>query len=90
MRAGLPENTISNYRRAYAEWNKLFFDLQRRGHPSPESAADRQAQRLAMQSIIAAPIRHIAMTLPFLWRGAPFVAPLLALFAALALLRSST
>jgi 4-amino-4-deoxy-L-arabinose transferase-like glycosyltransferase len=84
--AGLPEAAISYYRRAGAEWQKIYLQLWQQGHPHPESAAEQEVQKRAVELIRAHPLRHIAMTLPFLWRGAPFIAPLLALFALAAML----
>jgi hypothetical protein len=71
---GLPEAAISYYRRARAEREKLEQKLS-------GAAADAELQKRAMELILAHPIKHLLMTVPFLWRGAPFIAPLLAFFA---------
>jgi hypothetical protein len=84
---GRPEDAITYYRRAGAEWQKIVLQQEKRGHPNPETVADEVTQKRAVNIILMHPLRHIATTLPFLWRGAPFIAPLLALFAMAAVLR---
>jgi hypothetical protein len=39
------------------------------GHRAPEEAADAELQRQAIQSITGSPLRHLACTMPFTWRG---------------------
>jgi hypothetical protein len=81
----LPEAAISYYYRARAEREKLEQELQKQGHPHPGSAADIELQNHAMELILAHPIKHLLMIVPFLWRGAAFIAPLLAFFATIAI-----
>jgi len=83
--AGLPEAAISYYHRARAERVRLAQELRQQGHPHPGSAADDQLQKQAMELILAHPIKHLLMMGPFLWRGAPFTAPILAFSAIIAI-----
>jgi hypothetical protein len=83
---GLPDRAITYYRRAGAEWEKIFLQQAQQGHPQPGSVADQETQEHAVNIILKHPLRHIAATLPFIWRGAPLIAPLLALFAFVAML----
>jgi hypothetical protein len=85
--AGLPEGAISYYRQARAERAKLERELQQLGYSHPESEADVELQNHAMKIILVHPIKHVLMTVPFLWRGAPFIAPLFAFFAAITIKR---
>jgi 4-amino-4-deoxy-L-arabinose transferase-like glycosyltransferase len=85
--AGLPEAAISYYAQARAERVKLNKELQQQGVSHFKNAADVELQKHAMELILAHPIRHLFMTVPFLWRGAPFIAPLLAFFATIAIRR---
>jgi hypothetical protein len=75
--AGRPEDAISYYRRAQAEQVKVALALEAAGHPTPGAEADKIIQQRAMQSIKQHPWRHLAVTVPFLWRGAAYAFPLL-------------
>lgn len=80
-RAGRPEDAVSYYRKARAERTRMIAELTARGHSSPEAAADSELQRMAVRIILAHPFRYAAATIPFLWRGAAFVFPVLMAFA---------
>jgi len=76
-REGRPEDAISYYRKAQAEQVKVAKALAAAGNPSPDTEADKIIQQRAMQMIKEHPWRHLALTVPFLWRGATFAFPLL-------------
>jgi hypothetical protein len=76
-REGRPEDAISYYRKAQAEHVKVARELAAAGHPSPETEADKIIQQRALQMIKDHAGRHLALTVPFLWRGATFAFPLL-------------
>jgi hypothetical protein len=76
-REGRPEDAISYYRKAQAEQVKVALELRAAGHPTPETEADEIVQQRAIQRIKEHPWRHLALTIPFLWRGATFAFPLL-------------
>jgi len=80
-RAGRPDLAISFYRRARAERVKREMRYDAAGHPNPQDAADAELQSLALQEFKAHPLRHLAMTGPFVWRGAGLLAPLLLLIS---------
>ncbi|HKY03078.1 MAG TPA: hypothetical protein VJM53_11055, partial [Burkholderiales bacterium] len=46
-------------------------------HPDPYGATDAELKKEAIAMIKAHPLDHLVMTLPFIWRGAPFLFPLL-------------
>lgn len=85
-KAGRPEDAVSYYRKARAERTKLTREFQAQGDPNARPHADAELQKRAADLILADPIRHIATTLPFVWRGAFYEAPLLLWFAVLALI----
>jgi hypothetical protein len=85
--AGRPEETMTYYRRARAERVKLTNELRAAGDPQPESAADQELERRAMNMIKDAPGRHLALTVPFLWRGAFLEFPILMAGLAYAVIR---
>jgi hypothetical protein len=70
-RAGQPDRAISYYRRARAERVRLEEQLAASGAPHPQLQADLELKQHAMQLIMAHPWRHLVMTIPFLWCGAP-------------------
>lgn len=67
--AGDPDGTISYYRSARAMRVKMRRDLAVRGVPHANVEADKLLRERAVAMISANPIKHFAMTLPFLWRG---------------------
>jgi hypothetical protein len=76
-RAGRPDQTLTYYRQARAERTKLEAELDRAGRPQAELEADDILKKRAVALIIAHPWRHLALTVPFTWRGATFVFPIL-------------
>jgi hypothetical protein len=78
-RAGRPEDAVSYVKVAQAEKTKLKRELVAHGY-SPINA-ERQLHRRVIRQILGEPLKHIAMTVPFLWRGAGLIFPALALVA---------
>jgi hypothetical protein len=76
-RAGTPEQTLSYYRRARAERVKMEQSYFAAGGPQPEIAADDALKDKAMAMILQRPWAHLAVTIPFLWRGATLTFPVL-------------
>jgi hypothetical protein len=76
-RAGAPERTISYYRRARAERVKMERAFFAADGPQPEIAADDALKDRAVSLILQRPSMHLALTIPFLWRGATLVFPVL-------------
>src|ERR1700686_3958804 len=66
-RAGRPEQTLTYYRQARAGRTKNEAELE----------GDDILKQRAMALILAHPWRHLALTVPFLWRGATFAFPIL-------------
>ena len=73
--SGNPAAAISFYRIARAERVRLGARYEAAGHPAPARAADAQLAARAMEALEAHPFRHLATTLPFLWRGAALQIP---------------
>jgi hypothetical protein len=86
-RAGRPDETFTYYRRARAERTKIESELGRAGHPQAELEGDDILKKRAVSLIIAHPWRHLALTIPFLWRGATFAFPVLLLALVIAMRR---
>lgn len=88
-RAGMPDKTLTYYRQARAERVKLEHEMDAAGQPQPEIAADDLLKSRAMKIILDHPWRNLALTIPYLWRGATLAFPILviALLAALRLRR---
>jgi len=82
--AGLPEAATTYYFRARAELVQVTKDLERKGLPNPQMAADAELRRRALDVILNNPARHTIMMLPFIWRAALLIAPILILFTVLA------
>jgi hypothetical protein len=76
-KAGTPEKAISFYRRARAERVKMEGIYFAAGGPHPEIAADGALKKVATGIIAEHPWMHLALTAPFLWRGATLVFPIL-------------
>lgn len=68
---------VSYHHRVVAIYGSKLAAMNAAGHPDPRGAADAELKREAIAMIKAHPLDHIAMTLPFLWRGAPYMAPFL-------------
>lgn len=75
--AGRPEEAISYYRKGRAERVRLTRIAAGAGEPAPEVAADAALKAQALERIAEHPLRHLAMSLLFVWRGAPFACPVL-------------
>jgi hypothetical protein len=78
-RAGRPDQTFTYYRQARAERTKIEMELDRAGHKQAELEGDDILKKRATAMILAHPWRHLALTIPFLWRGATLVFPVLVL-----------
>lgn len=76
--AGLPDSTITFYRRARAEREQLEHQLELAGNAHPKVEADRLLERRALTVFARNPWQHVSITPLFLWRGATKT---LALFA---------
>jgi hypothetical protein len=86
-RAGRPDQTLTYYRRARAERTKIEMELDRVGSKQAELDGDDILKKRAMNLIIEHPWRHLALIIPFLWRGATFVFPILIIVLAIAVRR---
>jgi 4-amino-4-deoxy-L-arabinose transferase-like glycosyltransferase len=75
--AGRPDRVVSYYRKARAASVQLKHELRARGEDPARS--DAILQERSLQYICEHPWRHLALTIPFLWRGALFTFPVLAL-----------
>lgn len=76
---GRPEDAVSYVKVAQAEKRKMMRELIAHGYSSID--AERQLQRRVIRQILGEPLKHIAMTVLFLWRGAGLIFPALALVA---------
>ena len=86
-RAGRPDQTLTYYRQARAERTKIEMELDRAGNKQAELDGDDILKKRAMNLIIEHPWRHLALIIPFLWRGATFVFPILVIVLAVAVRR---
>lgn len=77
--AGRPDLAVSYYRQATAERARLRLVYQQQGRSDYEIQAGRELQDKALKMIVERPVRHLAMTPLFLWRGAFFTFPILML-----------
>jgi hypothetical protein len=75
--AGRPDRVVSYYRKARAASVQLKNELRARGEDPAQ--ADAILQERSLRYIREHPWRHLALTIPFLWRGALFTFPILAL-----------
>ncbi|MFW5768144.1 MAG: hypothetical protein ACOCXO_07230, partial [Bacteroidota bacterium] len=64
-----PDAAISFRRKQGAERNKLSRELEEQGVSNPGSVADSMLQKKAIRMILDAPLKHLAMTIPFAWYG---------------------
>jgi hypothetical protein len=72
---GRVNDAISYYWRAKALRAPRLAAFEAAGHPNALGAADAELKKQAIARIEADPLRHLKMTLPFMWRGAPFMFP---------------
>jgi hypothetical protein len=84
---GRPEKAITLFRKARAERRRLNLAFEATGHPHPDVAAEQSMYQSAAALIAAHPWRHLALTLPFMWRGAAMTFPTLVIALAFALWR---
>jgi hypothetical protein len=68
--SGRPEQAITYYRMARAHRVDLTRNFAAADYPHAESAADQALKTEALHLIAAHPFRHLALTVPFIWRGA--------------------
>ncbi len=73
--SGRPEKAVSFFGLARAEKKKAKRELLAQGYSLV--AAEHELEKRAMGEILANPLRHMVMTLPFLWRGAGNIFPIL-------------
>jgi 4-amino-4-deoxy-L-arabinose transferase-like glycosyltransferase len=76
-KAGRPDRVVSYYRKARAAHVQLKNELMARGEDPAQS--DSILQERSLRYIREHPWRHLALTIPFLWRGALIAFPVLAL-----------
>ncbi len=81
-RAGRPQDAISFRFRTSAERKKIMRELVAQGYS--RIAAESELQRRAIRQILGDPIKHLAMTVAFLWRGAGVIFPVLGIVACFA------
>ncbi|HKY03076.1 MAG TPA: glycosyltransferase family 39 protein [Burkholderiales bacterium] len=74
---GRVDDAISYYWRAKAMRAPKLAAHEAAGHPNPLAAADAELKQDAIEMIKANPGDHLKLTLPFIWRGAPFMLPFL-------------
>jgi hypothetical protein len=74
--AGQPDKTYTFHRRVGAVREQLLHRYTAGGRPDPYLAADHELGRQGLQIIRAHPLRHLALTVSNLWRGAFFTMPL--------------
>ncbi len=82
-----PEMAISFYGRSRAERTKAIGEFEAAGAENPSVMADAELQRRAVRMIMADPLRHLMMSILFLWRGTAFLALPLIIMAAAGLIR---
>jgi hypothetical protein len=75
--AGRPDLSLTYYRKARAERTQLEMELAKAGHAQAELEGDEILKKRATAMIMAQPGRWLALTIPFLWRGATLVFPIL-------------
>jgi hypothetical protein len=86
-RAGRPDLSLTYYRKARAERTQIEIQLAQAGHLQAELEGDDILKKRAAAMIMAQPGRWLALTIPFLWRGATLVFPILVAALALAIRR---
>jgi hypothetical protein len=75
--AGRPDAAISLYRQARAERVRLRMQYHAAGHPRSMVAADDELERRSASWLRQHPIRHLAWVIPYIWRCAALMFPLL-------------
>lgn len=73
--SGRPEKAVSFFGLARAEKTKAKRELLAEGYSL--LAAENELEKRAMAEMLGNPLRHMVMTLPFLWRGAGVTFPIL-------------
>jgi hypothetical protein len=86
-RAGRPELSLTYYRKARAERTQIEMQLAQAGDSQAELHGDEILKKRAAAMIMAQPGRWLVLTIPFLWRGATLVFPILVIALALAIRR---
>jgi hypothetical protein len=87
--SGRPEAALTFYRAARAERVRLVEQYSTTLPPeAAERAADDELKTRALRAFAAAPLKHLAMSIPFTWRGAGLFVPVLAAAFVLAWRRS--
>ncbi|HKY03077.1 MAG TPA: hypothetical protein VJM53_11050 [Burkholderiales bacterium] len=76
--AGEPERALSFYPKAMGTEQALINRYA--GEPNAKDLVDAELKQQALEIIKEHPWRHAALILPFLWRGAPYVTPILLAF----------
>lgn len=77
--SGRPEAALTFYRAARAERVRLVEQYSMTLPPeAAERAADDELKTRALRAFAAAPLKHLAMSIPFTWRGAGLFVPVLA------------
>jgi hypothetical protein len=74
--AGDPDAAVTFYRIGRAERTRLANEFEAMGHPHPGNAADNVLMERAIAMIRDRPGKHLAVTLPILWRSALIAFPL--------------
>lgn len=85
--AGLPQNTLTYYRRSRAVRVILVNQFEAAANPQPLMAADHELMHRGVDMISHSPWPHLEFTLPSLWRGACYSFPPLLLAFVFALRR---
>lgn len=62
------DNDSSYYKTAENEWEMLI-TKKYSGYPNSILLADAECKKIAINEILAHPVRHLLTTLPFMWRG---------------------
>jgi hypothetical protein len=85
--AGRPDLSLTYYRKARAERTQVEMQLAKAGRPQAELEGDEILKKRAAGMIMAQPGRWLVLTVPYLWRGATLVFPILLVALVLALRR---
>jgi hypothetical protein len=76
VRAGRPEDAVSFLKRAQAKKQKVKRELVSQGYHRLD--AERELKRRAIRRILGEPLKHMAMSVLFVWRGAGLIFVVLA------------
>jgi hypothetical protein len=85
--AGRPDDAVAYYFKARAERVRLWQQYAAANHPQPWLAADQALQQRSMRYMLDHPLTHLKLAVPFMWRGALVVFPVLLVVLAFALWR---